>query len=113
MRYLPKKIWKAELGWNRTFLPSQNLEFLATIGVQGRDAMFVPLEHADSTPESMLLQAVPWYQSWFARLQIRVLTFRIFITAENLSNKLDNQDYPGRVLPAFRSYYGVRWTLWN
>ncbi len=113
LRYLPRRTWHAEIDWQRTFLASGNLEFLATVGVNGRDAMLVPLLAPEATPEDPLLQAVPWYQSWFARLQIRVLTFRIFINAENLANKVDNQDYPGRRLPLFRSFYGVRWTLWN
>jgi hypothetical protein len=56
---------------------------------------------------------VPFYQSWFVRLQIRVVTVRAFIMWENFTIRQRNQDIPGRIFPATRSIYGVRWTMWN
>ncbi len=56
---------------------------------------------------------VPFYQSWFVRLQIRIVTVRAFIMWENFTLRQRNQDFPDRILPATRSLYGVRWTLWN
>jgi hypothetical protein len=113
MRYLPLRSWQAELAFERTLLQSGNLEILAAVGAQGRDPMLVPLLAPDSTPDEPTLDTVDWYQSWYGRLQIRIMTFRIYVTADNLARKDDNQDYPGRLLPISRIMYGVRWTLWN
>ncbi len=113
MRYLPLQSWQAELAFERTLLQSGNLEILASVGAQGRDPMLLPLLSSESTPEEQVFEVSPWYQSWYARLQIRVMTFRIYVTAENLVRKPDNQDYLGRLFPIARIMYGVRWTLWN
>jgi hypothetical protein len=64
-------------------------------------------------PDGLLLQSVPYYQSWFFHLNVRVLTVRAFLRAENLANRLENQDYPGALLPGLRTMYGIRWTLFN
>lgn len=56
---------------------------------------------------------VPFYQSFYVRLQIRVVTVRVFAQWENFTLRAENQDFPGRVLPTTRATYGVRWTLWN
>jgi hypothetical protein len=56
---------------------------------------------------------VPFYQSWFVRLQIRVVTVRLFIAWDNFTLRQRNQDFPDRVLPFSRSLYGVRWTMRN
>ena len=55
----------------------------------------------------------PFYQSWHAHVQVRIVDLRLFIGWENFSVRRNNQDFPGRVLPIFRAYYGVRWVLWN
>ena len=56
---------------------------------------------------------VPFYRSFYARLQIRVVSVRVFIRWENFLMREINQDFPERVLPRTRALYGVRWTLWN
>ncbi len=61
----------------------------------------------------MVPTMVPFYQSWFVRLQLRIVTVRAFIMWENFTIRQRNQDFPGRILPSTRSFYGVRWTLWN
>ena len=55
----------------------------------------------------------PYQQSWFARLQFRIVTVRLFIHWENINFKEDNADLPERFLPQTRVMYGVRWTMWN
>lgn len=112
-RYLPLQSWTAALDFQRTFLASRNLEILATLGVQGRDPMLVPLLSDESTEEDPMVARVPWAQTLYARLQIRVLTVRLFVVADNLTRLDTLQDYPGRLLPNQRIVTGVRWTLWN
>ena len=56
---------------------------------------------------------VPFYQNWCVRVQVRIVTVRAYFLWENFTVRQQNQDYPGRILPATRSQYGVRWTLWN
>lgn len=115
-RYLPRRSWRGELRFHRTFLPSGNLEVRAAVGVRGRDGMQVPLiqePDVDDPPDAILLQSVPYYQSWFFHLNIRILTVRAFLRAENLANRLENQDYPGVMLTGLRTMYGIRWTLFN
>ena len=111
--YLPERIWKGSVSYHNTFRPSGNLEIWADIGVQGRDGMALSLLDPEGDPTDQTLLTVPWYQSWYGRLQIRVVTVHVFILWENFTLRTENQDYPGRVLPATRVLYGVRWTLWN
>ena len=105
-RYLPKLTYHARLSYHRTFLESQNLELWTDIGARGRDPMRIasPTAGADTAP---------FQQSWFARLQIRVTSVRLFILVDNLTARTENQDYPDRLQPRLRSMYGIRWTLWN
>jgi hypothetical protein len=115
-RYLPNQSYQASLSFHNTFLPTENLEVWFDLGARGRDPMAVPFfEEVDVGGEEprMVPTMVPFYQSWFARLQIRVVTVRAFFEWENFTIRQRNQDFPGRVLPATRSLYGVRWTLWN
>ena len=113
--YFPDRVWKARLAYHGVFFPNDNLEVRADLGVNGRDRMFVPpLASPDGgAPLALATDGVPFYQSWYMRLQIRVVTVRIFITWENLQPRNVNQDFPGRLLPASRALYGIRWTLWN
>jgi hypothetical protein len=114
-RYLPRRSYEGRISFHDTFYPTENLEVWFDLGVKGRDPMVVPfseaveLEGGSATVPSM----VPFYQSWFVRLQIRVVTVRAFVMWENLTIRQRNQDFPGRVLPSTRSIYGIRWTLWN
>jgi hypothetical protein len=109
-RYLPRQIYEGRLRFHDVFLESNNLEIWADAGVRGRDPMQVPFEVAGSPG---VLEEVPFAQSWFGRLQIRISSARIFILWDNFTLRQNNQDFPGRRLPPTRALYGVRWTLWN
>ncbi len=115
-RYLPRRQYQAAVDFHDTFLATHNLEVWSALGVDGRDPMTVPLLAAEqpSDPEApRALAAVPFYQSWYGYLQIRVVTVRVFIRWQNFTLRDANQDFPDRVLPRSRTLYGVRWTLWN
>ena len=56
---------------------------------------------------------MPYHQSWYFRLQLRVLTFHLFVLTENFTAERELQDFPERFLPGGRSIYGIKWTLWN
>ena len=56
---------------------------------------------------------VPFNQSWYFRIQVRVVSLRIFIRWENFTVREENRDFPNRTLPKSRVMYGIRWTLWN
>jgi hypothetical protein len=105
----PGRIYRGGLAFHDSFYPTGNLEIAANFMVEGRDPMLVPLpDPATGDP-----LRVPFYQSWNADLQIRVVTVRIFIRWDNLFLRPENQDIPGRLLPRTRAMYGVRWTLTN
>ena len=106
-RYLPERIYEARLSFHDVFFDSENLELWVDVGVTGRDPMQVPSEVEGS------LQSVPFQQSWFGRLQVRVSSIRLFLRWDNFTLREANQDYPGRLLPQTRAMYGIRWTLWN
>jgi hypothetical protein len=108
-RYLPDRIYQSRLAFHDTFFPSQNLEVWVDLGVRGRDPMLVPVL-ADTGPG---FEEVPFQQSWFGRLQIRVASARVFVLWDNFTLRPENQDYPGRLLPQTRAMYGIRWTMWN
>jgi len=114
-RYLPRRNYQAALNFHDTFFPTGNLEVWFDLGVAGRDPMVVPfLETVEvGGEETSIPTAVPFYQNWFVRLQIRVVTVRVFFMWENFATRQRNQDFPGRVLIPSRSLYGVRWTMWN
>jgi hypothetical protein len=109
-RYLPEQIYQSRLTFHDTFYPSQNLEGWADLGVRGRDPMLVPNLPQAGVP---ILEDVPFQQSWFGRLQIRVASARVFVLWDNFTLRPENQDYPGRLLPQTRAMYGIRWTMWN
>jgi hypothetical protein len=110
-RYTPDRSWNARLRFHDVFLETRNLEVWGDVGVRTRGAMTVPI--TDGVGVDAPLQSVPQYQSWFARVQVRVVTVRLFVHWENFTFREDNQDIPGRLLPATRAMYGIRWTLWN
>jgi hypothetical protein len=114
-RYLPRRSYEASLSFHDTFYPTGNLEVWFDLGVKGRDPMVVPFSEAvEAAGGSVTVPTtVPFYQGWFVRLQIRVVTVRAFVMWENFTVRQRNQDFPGRILPPTRSLYGVRWTMWN
>lgn len=115
-RYLPRQSYQASLSFHDTFYETENLEVWFDLGVRGRDPLAVPLmeevEVGEEEPR-VVPTMVPFYQSWFARLQIRIVTVRAYFLWENFTVRQRNQDFPDRILPRTRSQYGVRWTLWN
>lgn len=108
--YRPRRRYTAGLDFHNVY-KAGNLEFWASAQVQGRDPMLLP-RFLDGG-EGAAPVVVPFQQSWDLWLQVRVLTVRIFIRAENVGLRPENQDFPGRLLPQTRSIYGIRWTLWN
>jgi hypothetical protein len=114
-RYLPRRSYQGSLSFHDTFYPTGNLEVWFDLGVKGRDPMTVPFSEAVETSGGSIPvpTLVPFYQSWFVRVQVRVVTVRAFIMWENFTVRQRNQDFTGRILPPSRSLYGVRWTLWN
>ena len=114
--YLPRRSYQAALVFHDVFLESGNFELWVSLGVEGRDPMQVPLPDPESPMpegEDPLPIVVPFYQSWHGFIQARVLAVRLWIGWENFTARRNNQDYPGRVLPIYRTSYGVRWNLWN
>ena len=111
--YLPKRIYKAALVYRRSFLESGNLELWGTLGVRGHGPMTVHVLKRGSEAEDHSLETVPVYENWYGRIQVRVVTVRIFVAWENITINRNLQMFPGRVLPALRSVYGIRWSLWN
>jgi hypothetical protein len=107
--YLPEQIYRGQLAFHRLY--RESFELWWSLGVRGRDPMQIHLL-SEEDPVGAIVQ-VPFYQSWYGRIQVRIVTMRIFIAWENLSVRRNLQDYPGRVLPHTRAVYGLRWTLWN
>jgi hypothetical protein len=118
--YLPRRIYAGALVFHRIYLESENFELDWRIGVRGRDPMTVrqlfspdgsEAEEGGSTAAE--LASVPFYQSWYTRLQMRIVSVRIFLGWENFTLRPNLQDFPERLLPRTRAVYGLRWTMWN
>ncbi len=125
-RYLPEESWNGRLGYHNTFLATGNFEIRTEVGVEGREPMVVPFMASEdlgdepsegggsaTEPEAPGWITVPYHQSWYFRLQLRVLTFHLFVLTENFTAERELQDFPERFLPGGRSIYGMKWTLWN
>jgi hypothetical protein len=116
--YLPERIYRGEVAYHKTFLESGNFELWWSLGVKGHDPMSVrqvigTLTNDEGDVIGPELAAVPFYQSWYGRIQIRIVTVHVFIGWDNFTVRRNLQDFPDRLLPATRSYYGIRWTMWN
>ena len=122
--YVPERQYDARLHYRQTFLPTGNFEMQLSLGARERTGMSVVSRldtipapvidpEAPASPTTAALETVPFYQSWYARLQLRIVSLRIFVEWENVTLRPENQDFPGRILPRTRSSYGVRWTLRN
>ena len=109
--YLAKRTYQGAIDFHGLFRESRNLEVWGALGVRGRDPMLV------ASPTGLgaqtVLVRVPFSQSWYTDLQLRIVTVRVFIRWENFTLRRNLQDYPDRLLPATRTVYGVRWILWN
>ncbi len=111
--YLPEQIYRGALVFHRQYLESGNFEWWWTVGVRGHDPMTVPIlgeEDEEGVPQ---LETVPFYQNWYARVQVRIVTVQIYVAWENFIRRPNLQHYPGRVLPITRTVYGIRWTMFN
>lgn len=115
--YLPGRIYRGAFVFHDTFLSTGDLELWFRVGVRGRDPMAVRVSSQTTDPgtgQTTLQQAtVPFFQDWYGLIQVRIVTVRLFIGWDNFAIRRNLQDFPGRVLPWTRSYYGVRWTMWN
>ncbi len=123
--YFPDHVYDAALSFHRAFLETENFELWVDLGARGRAAMAVPVPEKPEDGTVMPTAAegegedartpsvVPFYQSWYLRVQMRFLSVNIFLNVENLTLRDYNQDVPGRLLPGTRGLYGIRWTLWN
>jgi hypothetical protein len=109
--YLPKEIYRGAFVFRKTYLESGNFELWWTLGVRGHDPMevFVPLDGTGGGG----IATVPFYQSWYGRIQARILTVRLFFGWENFTIRRNLQNFPDRVLPVTRSFFGLHWELWN
>jgi hypothetical protein len=115
-RYLSERSYQAWFVFHNQYKESGNLEVWGRLGVEGRGNLIVPLADpalppSGDEPPAPLTQ--PFYQSWNALIQVRIVNLRLFVGWQNFSVRRNNQDFPDRILPIFRSYYGVRWILWN
>jgi hypothetical protein len=110
--YLPEQIYRGAFVFRRTFLESGNFELWWTLGVRGHDPMqvFVP---GAGPGDPGGLAPVPFYQSWYGRIQARILTVRLWFGWENFTVRRNLQHFPGRLLPVTRSFLGLQWDLWN
>ncbi|HKJ03727.1 MAG TPA: Plug domain-containing protein [Longimicrobiales bacterium] len=117
--YLPKRSYQGALVYHKTFLESGNFEWWWTLGVRGHDPMTVRVlaegsaQGGDGEEAPLELASVPFYQNWYARMEARIVTVRIFIGWENFAIRRNLQDFPGQFLPITRAVYGLRWTMWN
>jgi hypothetical protein len=109
--YLPKEIYRGALVFRKTYLASGNFELWWTLGVRGHDPMDVFVGTASGGGGGMA--TVPFYQSWYGRIQARILTVRLFLGWENFTIRRNLQNFPDRVLPVTRSFFGLHWDLWN
>ncbi|HET9949970.1 MAG TPA: Plug domain-containing protein [Longimicrobiales bacterium] len=109
--YLPEELYQAGFVFHRTYLESGNFELSWSFGVRGHDPMLVFL--ADDGSGAPGLAQQPFYQSWYGTVQARILTVRLFLGWENITRRRNLQDFPGRVLPIMRSFFGLHWDLWN
>jgi len=104
--YLPKQIYRGAFVFRKTYLESGNFELWWTLGVRGHD----PMEVFSTTGG---LVEVPFYQSWYGLVQARILTVRLYLSWENFTIRRNLQNFPGRILPVTRSFFGLHWDLWN
>lgn len=109
--YLPPQIYRGSLEYYRVPLESGNLEVWGSFGVRGHDPMSAFV--APAAPGDPTLVDLPFYQSWYARIQVRVVTVRLFLGWENFTLRRDLQTFPDRRLPFLRSFFGLRWDMWN
>jgi len=109
---LPEEVYRGSFEFHRVFKESGNLELWGSIGVRGHDPMLTFVAD-DGAGGPGGLARVPFFQSWYTRVQVRVVTVRLFLSWENFTVRRNNQNYPERLLPYARTFFGLRWDLWN
>jgi hypothetical protein len=111
--YLPKRIYRGAFVFHRTYLESGNFELWWDLGVRGHDPSlaFVPLDETD--PLAGPTATVPFYQFWYGRITARILDVRLFFLWENLNRRRNLQNFPDRLQFATRTFFGLRWDMWN
>lgn len=109
--YLPDQIYRGSFEFHRVFLVTGNLELWASLGVRGHDPMltFAPASGTDEAG----IERVPFFQSWYAHAQVRVVTVRLWLGMENMTFRRNLQTHPGRKLPFARTFFALRWDMWN
>lgn len=109
--YLPGQIYRGSFEFHRVFMESGNLEVWGSLGVRGHDPMLTFV--ADDGTGAGGVVPVPFYQSWYAQIQVRVVTVRLWIGMDNVTFRRRLQTYPDRFAPFGRSFFALRWDLWN
>jgi hypothetical protein len=110
--YLPRQIYGASFEFHRVYKETENLELWWSLGVRGHDAMSVFVAD-DGAGGGGGLETVPFYQNWYGHIQVRVVTVRLFFGWENFTLRRNLQKFPGRVLPFQRTFFALRWDMWN
>lgn len=110
--YLPSETYRAYLRYHRVHLDSGNLELWWTLGVRGNEPMSVFVA-GDGAADPGGLEVVPFYQNWFGRIQVRIVTVRLFLGLDNFTLRRNLRSFPDRPLPYQRSFFGLRWDMWN
>lgn len=107
--YLPRRIYRGSFEFHRVYLESGNFELWWSVGVRGHDpsSVFVSSGGVDG------LETVPFYQNWYGRITARIIDVRLFLTWDNFAIRRNLQNFPGRLQPPTRSFFGLRWDLWN
>jgi hypothetical protein len=113
LAYLPRRLWDGALTYHRIFKESRNLEVWGSLGVTSRDLMSIGILEPGGDPTVPDLVVVPLSEEWYTHIQVRIVTVNLFIRWENIRGKSDNIDFPSRLQPRYRSFYGVRWVLNN
>lgn len=103
--YLPATRLRAAITYHHLPLPSGNLEFNSRLELQHRGVMDVATAMGPAN--------VPGSMGLDFHLQVRVIDVRAFIRWENITHRLDDQDYPGRTFPGQRIFWGIKWHFWN
>ncbi|MGD8280849.1 MAG: hypothetical protein PVF69_06815 [Gemmatimonadota bacterium] len=107
--YLPRRIYRGSFEFHRVYLESGNFELWWSLGVRGHDPSLVLVPSGGVNG----LETVPFFQDWYGRITARILSVRLFFTWDNLAVRRNLQNFPGRLLPPTRSFFGLRWDLWN
>ena len=113
LAYLPKRLWDGALTYHGVFKESRNLEVWGSLGVTSRDPMSIGILDPGGDPAVPDLVVVRLSEEWYTHIQVRIVTLNLFIRWENIRGKSDNEDFPDRQQPRFRTLYGIRWVLRN